>query len=64
MAKILLAQPVIDEAIHQLSKEVSLINTPPNLAVVLVGNNPASQIYVTKKLEFCKKLEQIVKSIT
>ena len=48
MAKILLAQPVIDEAIHQLSKEVSLLNTPPNLAVVLVGNNPASQIYVTK----------------
>ena len=24
--------------------------------MVLVGNNPASQIYVTKKLEFCKKI--------
>ena len=56
MAKILLAQPVIDEAINKLSKEVSLLQSQPYLAVILVGDNPASKIYVTKKLEFCKKI--------
>lgn len=40
----------------QLSKEVLLLETIPTLAVILVGDDAASQIYVQKKREACIKI--------
>lgn len=45
---------------HELSKEVESIvsngNRNPGLAVVLVGNDPASEVYVRNKINACKKV--------
>ncbi len=45
----------IAETIQQEIKEVvqSLVARPPCLAVVIVGNHPASQIYVNRKTQAC-----------
>jgi methylenetetrahydrofolate dehydrogenase (NADP+)/methenyltetrahydrofolate cyclohydrolase len=45
----------IQEALKQtIAQEMIQGLTPPGLAVVLVGNNPASQIYVEKKRKACE----------
>lgn len=41
---------------NKLSKEVKNLKNPPFLAVILVGKNPASEIYVTKKQEAAKRI--------
>lgn len=48
-----------DKIKEDLSKEVSLLKTggiTPGLAVVMVGKNPASQVYVRNKKRACEKL--------
>lgn len=36
-----------------LKQKISTLSQPPGLAVILVGDNPASQIYVTGKQKMC-----------
>lgn len=40
---------------HDVAAEVARLPNPPGLAVILVGENPASQIYVNRKVAACKK---------
>ena len=49
MAKILDGKKVSEEIFQKIKNEVSSLSTKPKLAVVLVGNNHASQIYVRIK---------------
>lgn len=41
---------------HQIESIVATGKRPPKLAVILVGDNPASQIYVNKKIKDCKEV--------
>lgn len=45
---------------HQLKQEIAYLTErgfrAPKLAVILVGDNPASQIYVNKKIKDCKEV--------
>ena len=51
-----LAEKMQNELKETLIKERAQGLHPPGLAVVLVGDNPASRIYVNKKREACKKI--------
>ena len=39
-----------------IKKEVSKCNNPPGLGIILVGDNPASKIYVNMKKKACQKV--------
>lgn len=45
-------------------ERVAALGTPPGLGVVLVGNNPASEIYVRNKIKACHDLGIFSESIT
>ena len=49
MAKILDGKKVSEIIFENIKKEVTELEKKPKLAVILVGNNPASQIYVRIK---------------
>lgn len=49
MAKILDGKALAQKITNEIKKEVSSLEKKPKLAVVLVGNNPASEIYVRNK---------------
>ncbi len=51
MAEILDGKKVSEEIFEKIKKEVSLLASKPKLAVILVGDNPASHIYVKIKQE-------------
>lgn len=53
--KILDGQKLADKILNQIKKQVSLRKKKPVLAMVLVGNDPASKIYVGRKKIFCEK---------
>lgn len=57
---ILNGRDVADEVLKNLQGELNSIKAAgkrlPGLAVVLIGNNPASQTYVNNKEKMCKKL--------
>lgn len=60
MAKILYAKPVIDQRLAALLKKSSELTSnglKPKLSVILVGENPASLIYLRNKKKFCKLIE-------
>src|ERR1035441_8638047 len=59
MAQILDGNRVRDEIKSELKPRVEALaaaGRPPGLAVVLVGNNPASEIYVRNKIKACHDL--------
>ena len=59
MAILLKAQPLVDQRIPQIQAECAqLINAgiTPKLVVVLVGENPASLSYISKKRQLCEKV--------
>jgi methylenetetrahydrofolate dehydrogenase (NADP+)/methenyltetrahydrofolate cyclohydrolase len=60
MARILEGKPVRDQIQQELRPRiahlVAAFGRPPGLAVVLVGNNPASEIYVRNKVKACEEL--------
>jgi methylenetetrahydrofolate dehydrogenase (NADP+)/methenyltetrahydrofolate cyclohydrolase len=59
MAKILDGKWVRGEILKELTPRVQKLaaaKRPPGLAVVLVGNNPASEIYVRNKVQACREL--------
>jgi methylenetetrahydrofolate dehydrogenase (NADP+)/methenyltetrahydrofolate cyclohydrolase len=47
---------VRDEILAELRPRIAALSVPPSLAVVLVGENPASQIYVRNKVKTCAEL--------
>jgi len=47
--KLLYGKPIVDETLNRLKKEISLNLEKPGLAVILVGDNQASQLYVSRK---------------
>jgi len=53
--KILNGKKLAEKIIGQISKEVAGLKRKPVLAMVLVGNDPASKIYVGRKKILCEK---------
>ena len=67
MALILDGNRVRDDIKNELKPRVAALaaqGRPPGLAVVLVGNNPASEIYVRNKIKACHDLGIYSESIT
>jgi len=55
-AKIIDGKKIAKEIQDGLKKEISALGEKPCLAIVLVGNSPASETYVAKKMQACKEL--------
>lgn len=67
MAKILKAKSVIEkktEALVKKSNELTQSGLRPKLAVILVGNNPASLTYLKNKKKFCELIAAEFELIT
>ena len=67
MPRILDGNRVRDEILSELKPRVEALAAkggPPGLAVVLVGQNPASEIYVRNKITACRNLGIYSESIT
>lgn len=58
--KILSGQKMSLSLLDKVSAEVKQMAKAPSLAVILVGNNPASQVYVNNKKMPVKKPELIL----
>ena len=56
MPQILHGAPVQAKILHDLKPRIQRLDRPPGLAVVLVGHDPASQIYVRSKIKACHEL--------
>jgi methylenetetrahydrofolate dehydrogenase (NADP+)/methenyltetrahydrofolate cyclohydrolase len=56
MPQILDGNRVRDQIKSELRPRVHALSRPPGLAVVLVGHNPASEIYVRNKIKACHDL--------
>jgi methylenetetrahydrofolate dehydrogenase (NADP+)/methenyltetrahydrofolate cyclohydrolase len=56
MAQILDGTAVRNEILTRLKPRVEALKRPPGLAVVLVGHNAASEIYVRSKIKACAEL--------
>src|SRR5215471_7812372 len=67
MPRILDGNRVRDQIKAELKPRIAALaskSRPPGLAVVLVGNNPASEIYVRHKIKACADLGIFSQSIT
>ena len=47
------ARKIRDECNERVQRILAHGGTPPGLAVIMVGSNPASQIYVRNKIRAC-----------
>jgi len=56
MPQILHGAPVQARILENLKPRIQKLSRPPGLAVVLVGENPASAIYVRSKIKACHEL--------
>ena len=56
MAQILSGVTVQTDILNRLKPRVQKLKRPPGLAVVLVGHDPASEIYVRSKIKACAEL--------
>ena len=56
MPQILYGAPVQARILSELKPRIHKLDRPPGLAVVLVGHDPASQIYVRSKIKACHEL--------
>ena len=56
MPQILTGAPVQARILESLKPRIAKLSRPPGLAVVLVGHNPASEIYVRSKIKACADL--------
>lgn len=64
MAQILDGAAVRDKIFEDLKPRIQKLMRPPGLAVVLVGDNPASEIYVRNKIKACASLGIYSEKIT
>lgn len=62
-AKIIDGKKIAEKIRQELKKKVFKLKEKPGLAVVLVGDNPASQIYVNMKEKKCKEIGFYFKKI-
>ncbi len=62
-AKIIDGKKMADSVLEKAKAEVSALRKKPCLAIVMAGDNPASQVYVKKKLDACKKVGMESKDI-
>lgn len=53
---ILSGKVVADEIHETLKKQITVLPTPPGIAVILVGADPSSQTYVNMKRRACEKV--------
>src|ERR1700682_3798345 len=56
MAQILDGTVVRDRILAGLRPRIERLRRPPGLAVILAGNDPASEIYVRNKIRACTEL--------
>lgn len=56
MTQIIDGKEIAKDLKKQISSEVSLMERKPGLAVILVGDDPASQVYVNSKEEACQEV--------
>jgi len=56
MPKILDGKIVRDEIMSDLKKQIGEFKTVPNLAIIKIGDNPDSAVYVKNKIDFAKKI--------
>jgi methylenetetrahydrofolate dehydrogenase (NADP+)/methenyltetrahydrofolate cyclohydrolase len=59
LARILDGKLIRDQILNELAPRVEALSRtglPPKLAVVLIGDNPASHVYVKNKIQACEKL--------
>ncbi len=54
-AKIIDGKAISDRLINEIAAQTASMATPPGLAVILVGDNPASHVYVANKVKACAK---------
>src|ERR1700732_2286197 len=64
MIQILDGTVVRDQILAGLKPRISRLRRPPGLAVILVGHNPASEIYVRGKIKACAELGIYSEKIT
>jgi methylenetetrahydrofolate dehydrogenase (NADP+)/methenyltetrahydrofolate cyclohydrolase len=64
MAQILDGIAVRNEILARLKPRIAKLKRPPGLAVVLVGHNPASEIYVRHKIKACAELGFLSEKLT
>ncbi|HTD42784.1 MAG TPA: bifunctional 5,10-methylenetetrahydrofolate dehydrogenase/5,10-methenyltetrahydrofolate cyclohydrolase [Bryobacteraceae bacterium] len=64
MAQILHGMPVQTHILSQLKPRIQRLSRPPGLAVVLVGHNPASEIYVRGKIKASAELGIFSETLT
>src|SRR5580704_17346078 len=64
MAQILDGAVVRDKILSDLEPRIRKLARPPGLAVVLVGDNPTSEIYVRNKIKACASLGIYSEKIT
>jgi methylenetetrahydrofolate dehydrogenase (NADP+)/methenyltetrahydrofolate cyclohydrolase len=64
MSHILHGLAVQQDILNRLKPRVQKLGRPPGLAVVLVGHNPASEIYVRSKIKACAELGIFSEKIT
>jgi len=64
MAQILHGMPVQTHILSQLKPRIQSLRRPPGLAVVLVGHNPASEIYVRGKIKASAELGIFSETLT
>ena len=51
-----IAKQLLDSLQEEISTYISNKNRPPCLSVILIGNDPASEIYVNKKRQACEQI--------
>ena len=56
MAKLLDGKLIRDQILNELRPRIAALPRPPGLAVVLVGADPASEVYVASKVRTCHEL--------
>lgn len=56
MAKIIDGKKIAEDIYRELKEEISDLKEKPGLSVVLVGDDPASLVYVRNKEKACKRL--------
>jgi methylenetetrahydrofolate dehydrogenase (NADP+)/methenyltetrahydrofolate cyclohydrolase len=63
MAEIIDGKKIADKVLSEVAAEAANLQPKPCLAIILVGDNPASQTYVRKKTEACAKAGIISRNI-
>jgi methylenetetrahydrofolate dehydrogenase (NADP+) / methenyltetrahydrofolate cyclohydrolase len=56
MSKIIDGTLISNKIKEKIKQEINKLNIKPSLAVILVGNDPASEVYVNIKKKTCKEL--------